>query len=90
MLVDLLPLKEDWEENEVVWSVIVKLYQAGEPTVKSLTPQIVAALAEVFRGPKEQLTDERRAELHELVRWLHGKSPRIVEGEDVLEAIVAE
>ncbi|KAL2354969.1 armadillo-type protein [Cryomyces antarcticus] len=34
-LVDLLPLKEDWEENEAVFRMIVGLYQRGDKTVQA-------------------------------------------------------
>lgn len=88
VLVDLLPLTEDWDENEAVWSMIIKLYQGNDATVKRLTPTIVEALAKVFQGPEEQLSGERREELRELVKWLHGKSASIIEGEEVLLNIV--
>ncbi|KAF2279776.1 ARM repeat-containing protein [Westerdykella ornata] len=69
-LVDLLPLKEDYEENKPIFSMLVKLYQAQEPTVQQLTPRLMPVFEKVLSPPEDQLEDETRAQLLELVKYL--------------------
>jgi len=69
-LVDLLPLREDYEENKPIFSMFVKLYQANEPTVLQLTPRLMPIFEKVLSPPAEQLEDETRAQLVELVKYL--------------------
>ncbi|KAF2745354.1 ARM repeat-containing protein [Sporormia fimetaria CBS 119925] len=69
-LVDLLPLREDYEENKPIYSMLVKLYQAQEPTVQQLTPRLMPVFEKVLSPPEEQLEEETRAQLVELVKYL--------------------
>ncbi|KAH8896684.1 importin beta-4 subunit-like protein [Thozetella sp. PMI_491] len=59
-LVDLLPLKEDYEENEPVYSTLINLYAQKEPTMTQLMPKLVPVLQQVLEPPTEQLDDETR------------------------------
>ncbi|KAI1155530.1 importin beta-4 [Nemania diffusa] len=69
-LVELLPLKEDYEENKPVYQCIHKLYAAGNPTVQELTPRLLPIFQQVLSSPEEQLVDETRQLVLELVRIL--------------------
>ena len=69
-LVQLLPLREDYEENKPVFGMIVKLYQQNEPTVQQLTPQLMPIFEQVLGSPEDQLEDETRSQLVELVQYL--------------------
>ncbi|KAH3964653.1 hypothetical protein HBI26_161080 [Parastagonospora nodorum] len=69
-LVQLLPLREDYEENKPVFGMIVKLYQNNDPTVQQLTPQLMPVFEKVLGQPEEQLEDETRSQLVELVQYL--------------------
>ncbi|KAF1962620.1 ARM repeat-containing protein [Byssothecium circinans] len=69
-VVDLLPLKEDHEENKPIFSMIVKLYQANEPTIQQLTPRLMPVFEKVLGPPEEQLEQETREQLVELVKYL--------------------
>lgn len=69
-LVQLLPLREDYEENKPVFGMIVKLYQQNEPTIQQLTPTLMPVFEKVLGAPEEQLEDETRAQLMELVQYL--------------------
>lgn len=69
-LVQLLPLREDYEENKPVFGMIVKLYQQNEPTVQQLTSQLMPIFEKVLSPPEEQLQDETRSQLVELVQYL--------------------
>jgi hypothetical protein len=69
-LVQLLPLREDYEENKPIFGMIVKLYQANEPTVQQLTPTLMAVIEKVLGPPEDQLEEETRAQLLELVKYL--------------------
>jgi hypothetical protein len=65
-----LPLKEDYQENEPVWKMIVGLYREQDATVQKLTPQLAPMMLSVLGDPEDQLTDEVRAELAALVEHL--------------------
>ena len=69
-LVQLLPLREDYEENKPVYSMIVKLYQQNEPTIQQLTPALMGVFEKVLGPPEEQLEDETRSQLVELVQYV--------------------
>lgn len=69
-LVNLLPLREDYEENKPVFGMIVKLYQRSDPTVQQLTPRLMPIFEQVMSGSEDQLEDETRSQLVELVQYL--------------------
>lgn len=69
-LVQLLPLREDYEENKPVFGMIVKLYQQNEPTVQQLTASLMPVFEKVLGPPEDQLEDETRSQLVELVQYL--------------------
>ncbi|KAI0201603.1 importin beta-4 [Astrocystis sublimbata] len=69
-LVALLPLKEDYEENKPVYQCLAKLYAAGNSTVQELTPRLLPVFQQVLSPPEDQLEDETRQIVLELVRNL--------------------
>ncbi|RWA14839.1 hypothetical protein EKO27_g315 [Xylaria grammica] len=69
-LVGLLPLKEDYEENKPVYQCLHKLYVTGNPTVQELTPRLLPIFQQVLSPPEDQLEDETRQLVTELVRNL--------------------
>jgi hypothetical protein len=69
-LVQLLPLREDYEENKPIFKMVVQLYQANHPTIMRLTPSLMLVFEKVLGPPEEQLEDETRAQLVELVKYL--------------------
>lgn len=71
VLVGILPLKNDFEENEPLYRMICQLYKWEDETIRSLTPQLLPVFQAVLTGNEDQLEDERRAELIELVKWLN-------------------
>ena len=66
----ILPLKEDYQENEPLWTMIVQLYRDQDATVQQLTPRLAPMMLSVLREPEEQLTDEVREQLQALVEHL--------------------
>lgn len=68
-LVHLLPLREDYEENTPIFGMIVKLYQRNDPTVQQLTPTLMPIFEQALSS-EDQLEDETRAQLTELVQYL--------------------
>lgn len=66
----ILPLKEDYEENEPVWKMIVQLYKWEDPTVVGLTPKLVPAIKAVLGEPEDQLNDETREQVQQLAMFL--------------------
>ncbi|KAI0382318.1 ARM repeat-containing protein [Hypomontagnella monticulosa] len=69
-LVDLLPLKEDYEENKPVYQCLHKLYTLSNPTVQELTPKILNVFQQVLGPPEEQLESETREIVQEMARAL--------------------
>ncbi|KAI8625897.1 importin beta-4 [Xylariaceae sp. FL1651] len=69
-LVDLLPLKEDYEENKPVYQCLHKLYVMSNPTVQELTPRLLPVFQQVLGPPEDQLEDETRQVVQEMVRIL--------------------
>ena len=65
-----LPLKEDYQENEPVWKMILALYRDQDETVMSLTPKLAPIMMSVLSEPEDQLTDEIREQVQGLVAHL--------------------
>ncbi|KAI9712817.1 MAG: hypothetical protein M1820_001439 [Bogoriella megaspora] len=72
-LLELLPLREDYEENEPVFKTIIQLYQAGNPTMRQLTPQLTPILEKVLGPPEEQLDGDTRQQVTELAKYLQSQ-----------------
>lgn len=64
-----LPLKQDYQENEPVWKMIVGLYRQQDPTVLSLTPKLAPIMMSVLEDD-EQLTEETKGQVQALVDHL--------------------
>lgn len=85
VLVNILPLKEDFEENKPIYECIVGLYQHGDATVQQLTPKLVPIFAHVLGEPREQLEDDTRAKLVEAVKYLGQQQPGLFQGYESLQ-----
>ncbi|KAJ5881425.1 HEAT type 2 [Penicillium soppii] len=70
-LVKILPLKNDFEENEPLYRMICQMYKWEDATILELTPSLLPVFQAVLTGDEDQLEDERRVELIELVKWLN-------------------
>jgi importin-4 len=81
-LFDVLPLTADFEENEPIYEMIIKLYQANNQVIFQLTTKLLPAFNTVLGTPKpgeeEQITQEIRSQLVELVKFIHGKDSNLV------------
>jgi importin-4 len=66
----ILPLKEDYEENEPVWQMIVQMYKWEDPTIIGLTPKLIPAIQAVLGEPETQLNDETREQVQQLALFL--------------------
>ncbi|RMD44071.1 hypothetical protein DV735_g1063, partial [Chaetothyriales sp. CBS 134920] len=65
-----LPLEDDYQENEPVWTMIINLYKENDATVQGLTTDLAPIMISVLGEPEEQLTDAVRSELQALVEHL--------------------
>ncbi|KAF2760448.1 ARM repeat-containing protein [Pseudovirgaria hyperparasitica] len=70
-LIAVLPLKEDYKENTPVYEMIIKLYQAKNAIIQQLTPSLLHIFPKVLDPPEEQLEEDTRAKLMDLVTYLH-------------------
>jgi len=73
-LVRILPLREDYEENTAVFDMIVTLYQANNPVILGLTAQLKPILEQVLGPPEDQLTEETKAKVMQLVQYLQSQA----------------
>ncbi|TVY85321.1 putative importin subunit beta-4 [Lachnellula suecica] len=87
-IVELLPLKEDFEENKPIYECITGLYQHENQTVIGLTPKLIEVFASVLDDPVEQLDLPTRAKLVSTVKFIHGKNASLVSGNTVLMACI--
>lgn len=69
-LIDLLPLKEDYRENEPVYEMLVGLYQQQNEVVRGLTGRLMPVFERVLGAPEEQLSEGMRGKVTELVEYL--------------------
>jgi importin-4 len=68
----ILPLKQDYQENEPVWKMIVGLYRQQDQTVQSLTPKLAPMMVTVLEDD-DQLTPEVKKEVQALVDHLRSQ-----------------
>ncbi|MCJ1282366.1 hypothetical protein MMC26_001689 [Xylographa opegraphella] len=87
-LISLLPLKEDYEENEPIFSMIIKLYSSGNDTMLGLTPQLLPIVAHVMGPPEAQLTTTTREQLVQLVKFVYQNQPALIQQYPVLRQVV--
>ena len=69
-LVEILPLKEDFDENEPVFDMIVSLYQQGNGVVQGLTGQLMPVFEKVMGPPEGQLSEGMKGKVQELVEYI--------------------
>ncbi|TLD26087.1 ARM repeat-containing protein [Venturia nashicola] len=69
-LIDLLPVKEDYQENAPAFRCIIALFQAQNSEMLKLAPRIAPAITKALGPPHDQLDDETRAHLTELVAFM--------------------
>lgn len=64
------------------------LDSTGEPTILSLTPELLRVLDQVMAPPTDQLKDTTRELLVQLVSFVHRKHPALVRKYATLAAVV--
>ena len=69
-LVAILPLQEDYEENEPVYQCVYKLYEQSNQTVQQLTPQLMGVFEKVLGEPEDQLEPPTRELVQRTVQHL--------------------
>lgn len=77
-IVNVLPLEEDYEENEPIYQCIFSLYEQSNQTVEQLTPQLLAIFEKVLSPPEEQLEPATRELLHRAVGILYKAQPSLL------------
>lgn len=69
-LVDILPLKEDFDENEPVFTMLVSLYQQRNPVVQGLTGRLMPVFEKVLGPPEGQLSEDLKGKVQQLVEYV--------------------
>jgi len=85
-----LPLTDDYEENEPIFNMIAQMYKWEDATVRSLTPQLIPIFQAVLGPPEDQLRGETRAVVVEVVEYLRKMSPGAADWDAVLRGGAAE
>jgi hypothetical protein len=65
-IVNVLPLTEDFEENEPIYQCFYKLYEQGNPTIQQLTPQLKGVFEKVLSPPEDQLEPQTRTMVQQM------------------------
>lgn len=76
-VVNVLPLKEDYEENAPIYQNIYQLYDQSNATVQQVTPQLIPVLEQVMSPPEDQLEPETRELLKRTVQGLYKQQPSL-------------
>lgn len=71
-IVGILPITEDYEENEPIYQCIYRLYDQSNPTVQQLTPQLLPVFDKVLGEPEAQLEQGTRQMVQRMVQTLRG------------------
>jgi importin-4 len=69
-LLDILPLKEDFDENEPVYDMFVALLQQQNKAVQGLSDKLVPIFEKVLSPPEEQLSEGMREKVQQMVGYL--------------------
>lgn len=92
-IVNVLPLEQDYEENEPIYQCIYNLCEfpnvhshdstnalsdnQSNPTVQQLTPQLIPIFEKVLSPPQDQLEPETRVLLQQTVQGLYKADPNL-------------
>lgn len=76
-VVNVLPLKDDYEENVPIYQAIYQLYGSSNPVVQQLTPQLIPVFEKVMGEPEDQLEPETRELLKQTVQGLYKQQPAL-------------
>ncbi|TGO18184.1 hypothetical protein BPAE_0392g00010 [Botrytis paeoniae] len=85
VMAGLLPLKEDYEENEPIFEMIAGLYSQSNQTILQLTPKLIPVFAAVLGEPVEQLEIETREKVKGVVKFIGGSHPELLNGHPSLQ-----
>jgi hypothetical protein len=104
VLVSLLPLKEDFEENEPIFKCITTMCKSTfenlrsqtltssdlqeHPIIIGLTPKLLPVFNSVLGDPLEQLDLETRQKLIQTVKFIQSKNASLLNGHEVLQSCV--
>ncbi|OAA80764.1 karyopherin Kap123 [Akanthomyces lecanii RCEF 1005] len=77
-IVNVLPLEEDYEENEPIYKCIYTLYDQSNQTVQQLTPQLLGIFEKVLSPPEDQLEPSSREILQRVVGVLYKSQPDLL------------
>lgn len=79
VLVSVLPLKNDFLENGPVFRALFHLFRSQPTAVTPFLDQLLAVFAHVLDPSTDQLTDEVKAELVQLIGALNSENPAKIE-----------
>ncbi|KAJ6261178.1 Importin-4 [Drechslerella dactyloides] len=75
VLIGVLPLQEDYEENEPIYTMFVQLYKNQNQAAFARTDRLLPLFEKVLNTPYEEnknpLLDSTRSQLQELVAFIH-------------------
>ncbi|QSZ36123.1 hypothetical protein DSL72_007248 [Monilinia vaccinii-corymbosi] len=87
VMAGLLPLKEDYEENEPIFEMIAGLYSQSNQTILQLTPKLIPVFAAVLGEPADQLEVGTREKVKGVVKFIGGSHPELLNGYEALQKL---
>ncbi|EEB08505.1 karyopherin Kap123 [Schizosaccharomyces japonicus yFS275] len=88
IVVSNLPLKEDYLENAPVYRMIITLFHQNNPVVLQYVEQLIHIFASVLTGPSEQINDNVRVELINLLKALSQQYSAVISSNPQLVALL--
>lgn len=73
-LLQCLPLKDDFEENDPVYSCIIELFSDQHPLIRQYLPQLLDVFSQVL--PSSTLQEGNRAGLISMIQTIQQQSPQ--------------
>ncbi|KHJ30657.1 putative karyopherin-like protein [Erysiphe necator] len=89
-IIDLLPLKEDYEENSPLFDCISGLYNQAHPLILSQTAKLIPIFASVLGEPYNQLESPTRSKIIASIKFIAEKDPTLVHGNENLVKVLQE
>ncbi|RKF60104.1 putative importin subunit beta-4 [Erysiphe neolycopersici] len=89
-IIDLLPLKEDYEENSPVYNCISGLYNQAHPLILSQTEKLIPVFASVLGDPYNQLELPTRGKIIASIKFIAEKEPALIHSNENLFKVLQE
>ncbi|OLL25602.1 putative importin subunit beta-4 [Neolecta irregularis DAH-3] len=88
VIVQHLPLEDDYLENEPLFEMIITLYHSNDSNIMSLTEQLLPVFESVLSSPNDPVLDSTRKNIITLLQNLNSQFPNLISQTPVLAAAI--